>query len=155
MNLLMILSHTSAYDPRIYNEAISLIKADHKVTILEWDKKNKNSPFEVKDGINIAKSYNTEFMNLLPYDIFRMHFWWCKGYNDAVELHKKNHFDVVHCHDLDTLPIGVKLKRKFGLFLVYDAREIWGYMVEKDLPKCWTNYYIRKEKRLIRQGRSR
>jgi len=54
---------------------------------------------------------------------------------------------VVHCHDLSSLPIGVKLKKKLGLHLVYDAHEIWGYMVKKDLP--WWKYYLRKEKKLI------
>jgi glycosyltransferase involved in cell wall biosynthesis len=54
----------------------------------------------------------------------------------------------LHCHDLDTLPIGVALKKKLGLPLVYDAHEIWGYMVAKDLPKCWADYYLRKEKKL-------
>ena len=88
-------------------------------------------------------------MQLLPYDIFRLHFWWNKGYKDAFELHKKNHFDVVHCHDLDTLSIGTKLKKKFGLPLIYDAHEIWGYMVAKDLPKIWANYYLQMEKKLI------
>ena len=149
MKILMIISHVSTLDPRINNEAISLINAGHKITILERDRKNENPSTAVRDGINIARSYNTRFMELLPYDIFRLHFWWSKGYNDAVELHKKNHFNVVHCHDQDTLPIGVKLKKKFGLKLVYDAREIWGYMVATDLPNIWANYYLRMEKKLI------
>ena len=145
----MILSNPFTQDPRVYNESKSLIKAGHKVTVLGWDKRNENHPVETRDGIDIVRSYNTEFMQLLPYDIFRLHFWWNKGYKDAFELHKKNHFDVVHCHDLDTLSIGTKLKKKFGLPLIYDAHEIWGYMVAKDLPKIWVNYYLQMEKKLI------
>jgi len=149
MNILMILSHSSDYDPRIFNEARSLINAGNKVTILEWKKKNQKPSQEVKQGINIIRSVNTKFMNFLPYDILRMHRWWVKGYNDAVELHKKQAFDVVHCHDFDTLPIGVKLKKKLGLSLIYDARELWGYMVKRDLPFNLGNYYLLKEKKLI------
>ncbi len=112
MNILMTLANPFTHDPRVYNEAKSLIKAGHNVTILAWDKKKENASAEVKDGINIIRSYNSRFMEILPYDIFRMHFWWYKAYNDVLEVHKKNHFDIIHCHDLDTLPIGVKLKKK-------------------------------------------
>jgi glycosyltransferase involved in cell wall biosynthesis len=149
MNILMILSNPFVQDPRVYNEALSLIKSGHKVTILAWDKKKENPHTGSIDGINIVRSYNSLFMKILPYDIFKMHFWWFKGYYDALDLHEKTPFDVVHCHDLDTLPIGVKLKKKIGLKLVYDAHELWGYMVSNDIPTSWANYYLNKEKKLI------
>jgi glycosyltransferase involved in cell wall biosynthesis len=149
MNILMTLSNPFTHDPRVYNEAKSLVKAGHKVTILSWDRSKKNPLKEVKDGINVVRIRNTKFMDFLLYDIFRLHFLWNEGYKKALELHKENPFDVVHCHDLDTLPIGAKLKKKLGLPLVYDAHEIWGYMVARDLPKWWANYYLWKEKNLI------
>ena len=150
MNVLMLLSNPFTHDPRVYEEATTLIRAGHKVSVLAWDRNKKYPAIESKDGINVYRVYNTKFMNLLPFDIFRLHFWWRLGYNKAVKLHKKREFDVVHCHNLDTLPIGVKLKKKFGISLVYDAHEIWGYMVAKDLPKFWANYYLKTEKRLIK-----
>jgi len=149
MNILMILSNHFIQDPRVYNEAISLIKSGHDVSVLAWDKKKDNPQFELKGNIRIVRSHNSRFMDLLPYDIFRMHFWWVKGCNDALDLYKKTPFDAVHCHDMDTLPIGVKLKKRLGVKLVYDAHEIWGYMISNDLPKLWANYYLLKEKRLV------
>jgi glycosyltransferase involved in cell wall biosynthesis len=149
MNILMILSNPFVQDSRVYNEALSLIKAGHKITILAWDKKREYPHTESKDDIEIIRSYNSLFMKILPYDIFKMHFWWYKGYIDALELHENTPFDIVHCHDLDTLPIGVKLKKKIGLKLVYDAHELWGYMVSNDIPSFWANYYLKKEKKLI------
>ena len=146
----MTLSNPFTHDPRVYNEARSLVKAGYKVTVLAWDRKRENPPKETKDGINIVRSYNTKFMDLLPYDIFRLHFWWNKGYKDALRLYNENPFDVIHCHDLSSLPIGVKLKKKLGLSLIYDAHEIWGYMVVGDLPKLWANYYLWKEKHLLK-----
>ncbi|MCK5636608.1 MAG: hypothetical protein KAH91_04225, partial [Thermoplasmatales archaeon] len=62
MNILMLLSNSFARDPRVYYEAISLVKAGHKVTVLGWDKKRENPSFEVKDEIEIVRSYNTKFM---------------------------------------------------------------------------------------------
>ena len=144
----MTLANPFTHDPRVYNEARSLVKAGHKVTVLAWDRKGENPPKELKDGINIVRSYNTKFMDILPYDIFRLHFWWNKGYRDALRLHNEEPFDVIHCHDLSSLPIGVKLKKKLSLPLIYDAHEIWGYMVAKDLP--WWRYYLWKEKSLLK-----
>jgi glycosyltransferase involved in cell wall biosynthesis len=146
----MVLSNAFTHDTRVYYEAKSLINAGNNVTILAWDKKRENSSFEVKDGINITRSFNSKFMSLLPYDIFKMHFWWRKGFKDALKLYKKDPFEIIHCHDLDTLPIGIKLKNKLDLPLMYDAHEIWGYMVKKDLPRCWSNYYLKLEKRLLK-----
>ena len=144
----MTLSNPFTHDPRVYNEARSLIKTGYKVTVLAWDRKRENSPREIKDEINVVRSYNTKLMDFLPYDIFRLHFWWNKGYKDALRLYNEEPFDVIHCHDLSSLPIGVKLKKKIGLPLIYDAHEIWGYMVAKDLP--WWKYYLWKEKKLLK-----
>ncbi|MCK4996118.1 MAG: glycosyltransferase [Thermoplasmatales archaeon] len=148
MNVLMLLSNSFARDPRVHIEAVSLVKAGHKVTVLAWDKEGDSPATEVRDGINIVRTYNTGFMKLLPYEIFRMHIWWRQGYKDALNLHKKQHFDVVHCKDFDSLPIGVKLKKKLGIKLIFDAHEIWGYMIERELPRFWANYYKKKEVKL-------
>ena len=150
MNILMVLANPFTHDPRVYNEAKSLIKAGNNVTVIGWDKGKQNPPHETVDGINVFRSYNTKFMKILPYDIFRLHFWWKKGYKDALKIFREKPFDAVHCHDLDTLPIGIKLKKKLGVPLIYDAHEIWGYMVARDLPKIWANYYLWKEKHIIK-----
>jgi glycosyltransferase involved in cell wall biosynthesis len=89
-------------------------------------------------------------MDLLPYDILRLRFWWNEGWKKGLEIHGSEGFDVVHCHDLDTLPIGVKLKKRIGMPLIYDAHEIWGYMLASELPGLMVNYYLRKEKRILR-----
>lgn len=143
----MILANPFTHDHRVYNEAKSLVNNGHSVTVFAWDKTKKNPEKEVKDGISIVRSYNSKFMDLLTYDIFKLHWWWKKGYKDIFNLFKKISYDVVHCHDFNTLPIGIKLKKKFGVKLVYDAHEIWGYMVKKDL--FWWKYYLWLEKRLI------
>ena len=146
----MLLANPFTHDPRVYNEARALVKAGHEVTVLAWDRKKLNPLKEKKEGINVVRIRNTRFMDFLPYDIFRLHFWWNEGVKKALELQKENPFDVVHCHDLSALPIGVKLKKKLGLPLIYDAHEIWGYMVARDLPKWWANYYLWKEKQIIK-----
>ena len=150
MNILMTLANPFTHDPRVYNEARSLVKAGHHVTVLAWDKKKENPLIEIKDEINIVRCYNSKFMEILPYNIIKLYFWWNKGYKEALKLQKKEQFNVIHCHDLDTLPIGVKLKKKLSLPLIYDAHEIWGYMVENDIPKPFANYFLWKENHLLK-----
>ena len=150
MKILMTLANPFTHDPRVYNEALSLIKAGHKVTVLAWDRENKNTPFEIKEGINIVRSYNTKFMNLAKHDIFKMQLWWKKGYKDALKLLKDKEFDVIHSHDLSSLSIGVKLKKKLGLPLIYDAHEIFGYMIVNNVPKIFSNAAFSTEKKWVK-----
>jgi glycosyltransferase involved in cell wall biosynthesis len=68
-------------------------------------------------------------------------------------------FDVVHCHDLDTLPLGFvlgKLKRKP---IVYDAHESFPDMLEGNVPSTvrsgltrLENFFIRRINLLITVG---
>ncbi len=47
-------------------------------------------------------------------------------------------FDCIHCHDLDTLGIGVKLKQKQNIKLIYDSHELWTEMTG-------INAYVKKK----------
>ena len=102
MNILMILTNPFTHDPRVYNEARSLVEAGHSVTVFAWDKKRENPQTEVIEKINVIRNYNSKFMDIFPYDLMRLHFWWIKGYKDALKPCKKNNFDIIHCHDWHT-----------------------------------------------------
>jgi len=148
MNVLMLLSNPFTHDPRVYNEARSLVKAGHKVTVLCWDRASAHKAEEVIDDVAVVRTRNTGYMKMLPYDIFRMRPWWRQVYHMALGIHSKEPFQVVHCHDFDTLPAGVWLKKRLGIRLVYDAHEIWGHMVARDLPGWWANHYLKRERKL-------
>jgi len=90
-------------------------------------------------------------MRILPNDVLRNPIWWRKAYKKGLELYKDGFdFNVVHCHDLDTLQIGIWLKKKLKVKLIYDAHEIFGYMIENNVPKIVTKYSFRMEKRLLK-----
>ncbi|MHA1808444.1 MAG: glycosyltransferase family 4 protein [Candidatus Thorarchaeota archaeon] len=147
----MTVDNPFIHDPRVYNEARSLLKSGHRVTVLAWDNDGKHPAKELKDDIRVVRSSNTRFISMLPYDIFRLHLWWRKGLRDAMRLYRESPFDAIHCHDLASLPIGIGLKKRLHLPLIYDAHEIWGYMVARDLPQSWANYYLWLEKRLVKE----
>jgi len=145
--VLMLLSNPFMVDPRVYNEATSLISAGHKVTIIVWDRKKNYTSEDNVDGVQVIRVHNSKMMKLLPHDLFRNPFWWWHALKIGIKLFRNGfEFDVVHCHDLDTLVTGYFLKKKFGVKLIYDAHEIFGYMIEKDLPSpiVWLTFFMEK-----------
>jgi glycosyltransferase involved in cell wall biosynthesis len=153
MKILMILSKEFVVDPRVYKEAKSLVEAGHQVTVLVWNRKGEYESESTIEGIKVIRLRNTSFMKFLPNDLIRNPFWWRMAYKKAVELFKKDfRFDVVHCHDLDTLKTGVWLKKKLGIKLIYDSHEIFIYMIEQNTFKFIVNFARYMEKRSIKNA---
>jgi len=140
----MVVSNDVVHDPRILKEASALRSAGHEVTYVGWDRSGNLPPERTFDGFAIHYVRTRGLIRLLPWDLLRNPLWWRRG----VQLAETIPFDVVHCHDLDTLPIGVRLKRKTGRPLVYDAHEVFGFMIEADVPRFVVDYAFRMERRL-------
>lgn len=68
---------------------------------------------ETGSTVEVAYSYNKRF----PKPI-RFIFW-------QIFNRRQKGFDIVHCHDLDTLLLGIMLKRKTGCKLVFDSHEYY------------------------------
>ena len=150
MKILMLLSNPFMVDPRVYKEAKSLVNAGHEVTVIFWDRKKEYKTDDTVEGIHVVGVNNSFFMKLIPNDLFRNPFWWWRAFKKGVKLYKNGFdFDVVHCHDLDTLFAGVLLKRKLGVKLVYDAHEIFGFMVARNMPNVLVKIVFWMEKRLL------
>lgn len=104
---------------RAYNEARTLVESGHHVTVLGWDRSGKSAPFEVRDGIRIERVYeaapDSTSIRSLP-NFLR--------FSTKVLSHfKKRSFDLVHCHNLQLLPLGVLLKRLKKVPLIFDSCE--------------------------------
>jgi glycosyltransferase involved in cell wall biosynthesis len=152
MKSLMILSKEFITDPRVNKEATSLIKKGHQVCVLFWNRMhNKNL---VTKNINVTKVFEVfceKSPNILLPDLIRNPIWWRVAYKKALKIYKNEYkFDVVHCHDLDTLQIGVWLKRKLDIKLIYDSHEIFGYMIERTMPNFIVNIAFCLEKQLLK-----
>jgi glycosyltransferase involved in cell wall biosynthesis len=149
MNILMFLSNPFVHDPRVYMETQSLLRHGHKVTLVAWDRLSEHPPEEVLDGVNVFRIRTSGMMKLIPYDIFRMRSWWRRARSLAAKLAGNTRFDVVHCHDLDTLPIGARLKDMWGAKLIYDAHEVFTYMMEGEVPATLIRRFERMEDSLM------
>lgn len=165
MNVLMLLFKDIHLDARVQREAASLAEAGYHVDIaclLEKEEKpkmiHKNvniiriplTTKRVKRAIHHSKS--TPILRFFRIPVIKlikdMYAQW--EYTQKVyELMMKKKYDVLHCHDLNTLPAGSYLKRKFNhIKLIYDSHELFNEMVGKNKIERWIGYLI--EKKLIK-----
>jgi glycosyltransferase involved in cell wall biosynthesis len=153
MRVLMLVSSPFITDPRVYNEALSLVKAGYEVTVLAWDRENQNPYRQMVDGIDAVRlriGLSPKYgLGVPPWHIFHIFAWQWQAYRAALILNKESAIGAIHCHFLDTLPVGIRLKRKFGVPLIYDARDMYGYMMRATFPLCIARVFEWLEKRIV------
>ncbi len=148
----MILSNSFMVDPRVHKEAKTLVENGHEITVIVWDRRREYKTEDTVDNIRLIRIHNKGLLKILQKDLFRNPLWWRKAYKKGLEIYKKDFkFDIVHCHDLDTLQSGVWLKEKLGTKLVYDAHELWGHLIEKNVPKFVVKKAFSMEKKLVKK----
>jgi len=151
MKILMILSNPFMTDLRVYNETKALTESGHKLAVIIWDRRHEYKSEEVFEEIKLFRIHNKGLMKILPNDVFRNPIWWRASYKKALKLYRNEFkFDAVHCHDLDTLQAGVWLKKKTRCKLVYDAHEIFGYMISENTSRFVVKQAFKMEKKLVK-----
>ena len=130
--IVMLLSNAYRPDPRVQREARALVDAGYTVSIICWDRRAE-LPQQEKDGqINIIRikdvvsDYGSGWRQLF----YLPRFW-----RKAIKLARELKPDVVHCHDLDTLYAGWKIKKRLDCPLIYDAHEHYPALMSLYLPK--------------------
>jgi glycosyltransferase involved in cell wall biosynthesis len=139
MKVLMLVASPVTTDPRLFNEAQALVQNGHQVTVIAWDRFKQNPPRESWNGVDIIRlriSLPPGWgLSVPPWHALHLMLWQQQAYRKAISLHKRNPFDIVHCHFLDTMPVGMRLKRNIGIPLIYDARDMYGYMMQASFPR--------------------
>jgi glycosyltransferase involved in cell wall biosynthesis len=153
--VLMLLTNSYDPDPRVRQEALALIRMGCRVKLLAWDRDLKSPALECMEGVEVERVFlpskhgrgNTQ---LFFYAWLYLKMFW-KAWREA--------FDVVHCHDLDTLPLGFvvgKLQRKP---IVYDSHESFPDMLDGSVHPLVRralvqieNFFIRRVDLLITVG---
>jgi glycosyltransferase involved in cell wall biosynthesis len=140
---------TNAYDPdsRVRQEALALIGMGCNVKLLAWDRDLKAPASQCMEGVDVERVFlpsrhGRGTTQLFFYAWLYLKMFW-RGW--------RTRFDVVHCHDLDTLPLGFllgKLKRKP---IVYDAHESFTDMLEGSVHPRVQSGLVHLENFLIRR----
>src|SRR6185312_5089243 len=145
--ILMLLTNAYDPDPRVRQEALALIGMGCRVRILAWDRDLKSPASQTMEGVEVERVF-------LPSKHGRgatQMFFYAGLYLKMLWRGLRTRFDAVHCHDLDTLPLGYalgKLKRKP---IVYDAHESFPDMLADSVNASLRRLLVRLENFFIRR----
>lgn len=113
IRILMLVSSDLDVDPRVQKEALSASQTGHSVTVY-CRSAQKAYPYRVVAG-SVARRQGT-LAKLTERAALLL-----KGFQ-AAGVEKP---DIVHANDLDMLPLGWVIARRYGARLLYDAHELW------------------------------
>ena len=143
--VLMLLSNEYRPDARVEKEAMALRGSGWNVTVLAWDREQRNSMNEVMNGIIVSRVRTRAFKDkvglVLNYPAFLL---------SIMRMGRRMECEVVHAHDLDTLLPGIILARLKGVPLIYDAHEHYAAMVAQNLPSSMVPIINLTERTLVK-----
>jgi glycosyltransferase involved in cell wall biosynthesis len=119
----------------------------YRVRLLAWDRELKSPASECMEGVEVERvflpsTHGRGTTQLFFYAWLYLKMLW-RGWRTS--------FDAVHCHDLDTLPLGFilgKLKRKP---IVYDAHESFPDMLDGNIHPAVQRGLVHLENFLMRR----
>jgi glycosyltransferase involved in cell wall biosynthesis len=118
-SVLMLLSNAFDPDPRVHNEAKALVEAGYNVAIICWDRDQKAPPEETIDGVKVERICVRSTHGRGAGQLAFLFLFWLKGLIRGFF----RSFQIIHCHDFDTLPLGYLLAKLKRAKLVYDSHE--------------------------------
>ena len=133
-------------DNRVLNQAFSLAAAGHDVTLMGVQRKTLLPLEEEVNGVKIIRkrmrSQWIERIRFVRFVYFQMYVWMQVG-RQAMTW-----YDVIHCHDLNTLQFGALMKvLKLGkVKLIYDAHE---YETQRNGLYGWRKVYAKIKERFL------
>jgi len=138
-------------DSRVLKESVSLSKNGYKVEVIAHGDQNLEQ-IEQKDGFKIVRfNYLDRKVIKSKVDKLKIYLSWIK---ETVNYIKD--FDILHCNDLNTLPIGFIVKKIYNkdIKIVYDAHEyeteINGLSgIQKTLTKILEKFLIKYTDKVI------
>jgi glycosyltransferase involved in cell wall biosynthesis len=122
-HIVMLLSNAFRPDPRVLKEANSLAAAGYQVTIICWDRSAELVAEEtLHSGVRVARIHNVPSAYGIGIgQLTRLPRFWLA----LVPLIRRVKPDLIHCHDFDTLPIGLLWGKLHRTPVIYDAHEYY------------------------------
>src|SRR4051794_10902763 len=153
--ILMLLTNAYDPDPRVKQEALTLIGMGCRVRLLAWDRDLRAPAAQCMEGVEVERVFLSSTHGRGATQIF-VYAWL---YLKMLWRGLRTSFDVVHCHDLDTLPLGFVLGKLKRRPIVYDAHESFPDMLDGNVPGAiqaglvhLENFFIRRIDLLITVG---
>lgn len=148
--IVMFASADGTADPRIAKEAEALAGAGYEVVVLAWDRSGVNPPLLQRDGWSIESlgpraRHGAGLRNILGYRSY-----WQAAARRAEQFAP----DVLHCHNLDTVPAALRVIRRARVRprFVLDFWEI--YRESRALPQRGAAGFLARSAARILERRS-
>ncbi|MDO6737801.1 glycosyltransferase family 4 protein [Wenyingzhuangia sp. 2_MG-2023] len=123
MRIGMILDKNFPPDPRVENEAVSLVNSGHDVFLFCLKYDEKESDFEVINGIQVSRFTS----NLLEYKLSALAYtvpFYTNRMAKKIELFvKQQNVEILHIHDIRIADAVFKANKKIGLKTVLDLHD--------------------------------
>jgi len=145
--VLMLLTNAYDPDPRVRQEALALIRLGCRVRLLAWDRDLRAAKTEFMEGVAVERVFLPSLHGRGTTQLFFYAWLYLKMLWRGFQIP----FDVIHCHDLDTLPLGFVLGKLKGKKVVYDAHESFTDMLEGNVHAAVRHGLLRLENFLIRR----
>lgn len=145
MNVCMLVTNSGVEDPRVCMEAETLARGGYGVTVIAWDREADHDIKQRQNGVDFVrlKLHSTHGRGVTQ-PVFIAGFW-LRAWRVIRQLRP----DVVHCHDLDTLPLGWYAARCLHVRLVFDAHENFPDMMTGHLPSAAVTALRALERHLV------
>ncbi len=144
----MILSNPFRPDPRVDQEASALSDQGYQVTVICWDRHGELAREETRHGFRIIRiqTVNAGYGTGWRLSLQIPRFW-----RQAARISAAIEPDVIHCHDLDTLYAGWRVKKNLRCSLIYDAHEHYPALMSLSFPPTFVRGFALWERRLMRR----
>ncbi len=126
----MLLSNAYRPDARVRREALVLTEEGYDILLLAWDRESSLPRREDVDNIQVNRIWmRAGYDNFLEL-LVKLPLVWSRMLRRLL----KARFRLVHCHDFDTLPLGLFAARLRSVPCVFDAHELYSEMVRDNTP---------------------
>ncbi len=143
-SVLMLVTNEYRPDPRVHKEARALLQGGYDMVVAAWDRTWARPLREDMEGVHVhrlrTRKVGGQIALALNYPLFLLR---------ALGEARRSKPDVIHAHDLDTLPIGLLISRLRRVPLVFDAHERYAEMIALDVPRTVSRAVQRFEDMLV------
>jgi glycosyltransferase involved in cell wall biosynthesis len=117
----MLYSKEFEPNPVLYRQCQTLLKNGYNVKIIAWDRTAKHPKIENIDGISVHNigvkcSYGNPFDLSAKIPLYYFHLF---------RIVVKEKIDLLHCHDIQTIPIGLFIGKLLGKKVIYDVHDFY------------------------------
>ena len=122
MHIAMVVTNSCDPDPRVLAQAAWLKEEGHAIDVHAFDRSHESKAEEIDEGLRITRHRlgKVAYGGLIGTANGKRRFR-----NAMIRLLSREKFDIIVCHDADTLAIGTAIKRRLpSISLVFDMHDL-------------------------------